>query len=142
MDSTVDELDFPLDMIMDISSVLPPQGLAHGSVSLGLSPDSFYLPQPMAEASLTWTSTKVNLAQHLPGPHLCNVHPAHHTAAAQNVSAPYLSAVYMNTMYSLPPSQAPVGLAVVLASPEPSQEDPMVTSHHATHPLGPTQGNV
>ena len=67
-------MDFPFDMIVDISSMPPPRGLTlsasgvlqmapdDGSISLGLSPDSQDLPRPMAEASLTWPSAKLHLA--------------------------------------------------------------------------------
>ena len=105
MDSTVDEMDLPVDIITDISSMPPPQGLSlsasgvlhrapdDGSVLLGLLPDILDLPQPMAEASLAWSSTKLHLTRHLPGPCGGNVHSAHHTAAAQDASSLHLSAV-------------------------------------------------
>ena len=44
------------------------------------------------------------------------------------------------TTCSQPPSQAPVSLPILLASPQPSHEDPVVTSHHTNQPLGPAQG--
>ena len=122
-----------------------------GNVLLGQLLNISDLPQPMAEASLAWSNAKLHLAWHLPGPHGGNVHPAHYTAAAQEASSPHLSAVHetvtsvvlpkggawsllygMNTMYSQPSSQAPVSISIILASPKPSHEDPMVTSHHTT----------
>ena len=91
MGSTNDEMDLPVDMITDISSMPPSSwgssllvsGVLHrspddGSVSLGLSPDSPDLHQHMAaEASLAWPSTKLHPAWLLPGP--CLHLEVHHT---------------------------------------------------------------
>ena len=169
MEGTDDVLDLPLDMITDISSMPPPRGLSlsasgvlhripdNGSVSRGLSPDSLDLPQPKADASVAWTSTKLHLTQHLPGPRGGNIHPTHHTTVAQDASSPHLLAAHgtatlvvlpfsrsrhqlygMSTMYSQQPSQAPVNLPVVLASSQHSQENPVVTGYQS--PRHPTPG--
>ena len=85
MDSTVDEMDLPQDMIMDFSSMPPTLGfllsasgvlhraLDDGSVSLGLSHNCSDLQRPMTEASLAWSSAKL-----------------HHTTMAQDSSSPHL----------------------------------------------------
>ena len=111
-----------------------------GSGSLRLSTDCLDLLQHTAEAFLAWPSAELHPAHYLPRPPGGDKLPTHILAVAHHVSSSHLAAVSrtatllvlsfseargllhgMNIMCFQLPSQAPVGLLIALASPQPGQ---------------------
>ena len=153
MDSSDDNLDIHLNMSLTTPPTRQPRGLASsgsgalhqapdgGSISLGLSPDSRYLPQPLTEAFHSWPSiyghisTSHEASQAQPSTEHC-IPISHFTAvsgSAATVSGTQGLLKGTGARGSQPPHHANIGLPAVWTQPQFGHDDLVVVTHH-THP--------